>query len=64
MKFASLWSFRVSLCVLTILGLVLGLVLSIVRYVEHVKVDAYSSATVSLGPRLHTNALDDIVADQ
>ena len=27
-----------------------------VRYVEHVKADTYTSATVSLGPRLHTNA--------
>jgi len=33
-----------------------SVVASKVRYVQHVKADAYTSATVSLGTRLHTNA--------
>src|SRR6218665_634133 len=32
-----------------------SVVASKVRYVEHVKADAHTSAMVSLGPRLHTN---------
>ena len=61
MKFASLRSFRVRLSrfkrrqALRV-SIRASVASSKVRFIEHVKAVTYTSATVSLGPRLRTNA--------